>query len=734
MKAKLLFLSLILASMAVIHGQVLIRVQQGNNIVPIPNGGSVTVNSTGVAQPRTLQVTVTYIGSTTLTFPQAPEILGSQDFSITRAPATYTVLAPNQSLTIDLQYLPSSELLAQSEMDFGFLQSAPVPTIPGQTAQPPTPGIIAIGLNGTTPEYSLSYGLALDGNIVNVSPGGTLVFTDTPVNGSTAATMFVLNRGSGAGQIQSVTVAGDAYSLISMPLLPSVLAAGANFQFQVRYRPRQTGTDTGTLNVTFEGGRSYAINLSGRGIASYLTYELLTADGATQPIAPNQVVAVPAVTVGSKSTVFIKMRNSSNLDITVPSVAIAGTAFQISDLPFLPVTMAPGDIQFFTLIFSPPAAGKQTGKLRVGNDSFDLAGEGIGPLLTYSYRSPAGVTPVQPLGGVIFPGVQVGDSSSIDFTIKNTGSAPAPIISVGIVSDGKAVFTLAGLPALPTAIAPDGSVTFSVKFSPLNTNLSSASLRINTEAFTLAGIGSTPQPLPEFTLQGPTSVQPFQQPSVSLTLASSYPVALTGTLTLTTESEVAASDPSVQFVTGNRVAAFTIPAGTTKAVFASGSTQIKFQTGSLASTIVLTPAFATQGGLDMTPERPTVLRAGLPATAPQLVSASVDSRTSNGFTVALVGYTTTKSLTKANISFKGKPGYNFPQTDFSVDLTASSFVWFTSASSLPYGGQFLMQMPFSISNSDTSSSALPPIQAIESVTVTLTNGVGTSNSLTALVQ
>jgi len=228
--------------MAVIHGQVLIRVQQGNNIVPIPNGGSVTVNSTGVAQPRTLQVTVTYIGSTTLTFPQAPEILGSQDFSITRAPATYTVLAPNQSLTIDLQYLPSSELLAQSEMDFGFLQSAPVPTIPGQTAQPPTPGIIAIGLNGTTPEYSLSYGLVLDGNIVNVSPGCTLVFTDTPVNGSTAATMFVLNRGSGAGQIQSVTVAGDAYSLISMPLLPSVLAAGANFQFQVRYRPRQTGS------------------------------------------------------------------------------------------------------------------------------------------------------------------------------------------------------------------------------------------------------------------------------------------------------------------------------------------------------------------------------------------------------------------------------------------------------------------------------------------------------------
>ncbi|MBL0162054.1 MAG: hypothetical protein IPP47_34115 [Bryobacterales bacterium] len=212
----------------------------------------------------------------------------------------------------------------------------------------------------------------------------------------------------------------------------------------------------------------------------------------------------------------------------------------------------------------------------------------------------------------------------------------------------------------PTAIAPDGSVSFSINFSPLNTSLSSASLRINTAAFTLAGIGSTPQPLPDFALQGPTSVQPFQQPSVSLTLASYYPVALTGTLTLTAESEVAASDPSVQFVTGNRLAVFTIPAGTTKAVFASGSTQINFQTGSLASTIIVTPAFATQGGLEMTPERPTQLRASLVSSAPQLVSARVDSRTANGFTVALAVCTTTKSVTKGKHQLQGQTKLQLP--------------------------------------------------------------------------
>jgi hypothetical protein len=69
-----------------------------------------------------------------------------------------------------------------------------------------------------------------------------------------------------------------------------------------------------------------------------------------------------------------------------------------------------------------------------------------------------------------------------------------------------------------------------------------------------------------------------------------------------------------------------------------------------------------------------------------------------------------------------------------MDLTASSFLWFSSPTSVPFGGQFLMQIPFTVSNSDTSTEALPPIQAIESVTVTVTNGAGTSNTLTALVQ
>lgn len=179
---------------------------------------------------------------------------------------------------------------------------------------------------------------------------------------------------------------------------------------------------------------------------------------------------------------------------------------------------------------------------------------------------------------------------------------------------------------------------------------------------------------------------------------------------------------------------FTIPAGATKAVFPNGSNQIKYQTGSVSGTIVFTPAFGTEGGLDLTPDNPWTLRSTLPAAAPQLAGAAVDNRTATGFTLSLVGSTTTRSLTKAKFSFKGKSGYNFTQTEFEMDLAAASLLWFNSTGSVQFGGQFVMQVPFNFSSSDTSSDATPPIQAIESVTVTLSNALGASNQLTAVVQ
>lgn len=724
---------LLASALTPLQAQVLIRVQQGNNITPVANGASVTLNSTGVGAPATALVTLTYIGTTSITFTNGPKLLGSLDFSIVTPPPPSATIGPNQTLAFEVRYLPTSGLVSQSALDYPFQQASPPPAA-GQPSAPPVPGIIAIGLNGIAPEYTLAYTSALNGNTLAVPSGGTYEFIDTVINSGTSVPMALVNRGSGTGQIVSVATTGSAFSLVSLPFLPSYISSNAAYQFQVRYQPRQVGGDSGTLTLTFEGGATYRIELQGRGIVSYLTYDVLSLEGGSTPAAPNQAIQLASTPVGDSTTVLFRLRNQTTLDLTIPTISVAGASFGLQDVPILPVTMPPGDSQLFSIVFRPTAPGRQTGTLRVGSDIFFLTGEGIGPLLTYSYRNPAGVTTVLPLGNVVFPGAQVGGASTVEFIIRNSGSAPAPIVSIGVVSAGAPVFAIEGLQALPAAIAPSGSMVFTIRFSPLNTTLATASLRVNNDAFSLGGIGTNAQPLPSYTIEGPTTVQPFQQPTLGVTLAAPYSVNVTGTLTLSTESDTGVSDPSVQFSTGGRVVSFSIPAGATKAVFPNGSNQLKYQTGSVAGTIVLTPAFGTEGGLNLTPENPRTLRAALAAAAPQLAGVGVDNRTATGFTLSMVGYTTTRSLTKAKITFKGKSGFNFPKTEFEMDLTAASFIWFNSPTSAQFGGQFLMQLPFSVSNSDTSEEALPPIQAIESVTVSVSNSVGSSNQLTALVQ
>ena len=73
---------------------VLIRVQQNNSISQVANGSSIIVNATGVNQPRTLTVTITYTGTTSISFPQAPKILGAADFSITDPPSAVATGQP----------------------------------------------------------------------------------------------------------------------------------------------------------------------------------------------------------------------------------------------------------------------------------------------------------------------------------------------------------------------------------------------------------------------------------------------------------------------------------------------------------------------------------------------------------------------------------------------------------------------------------------------------------------
>jgi hypothetical protein len=108
------------------------------------------------------------------------------------------------------------------------------------------------------------------------------------------------------------------------------------------------------------------------------------------------------------------------------------------------------------------------------------------------------------------------------------------------------------------------------------------------------------------------------------------------------------------------------------------------------------------------------------AVAPTIEANSVQitNLTSTGFNVELVATSTTREVTNATFTFTAAAGTTLTgSTSFTVDVSSLLSQWFTGSTSLPYGGAFTMTLPFSL----TGSSG-----AIQSVSVTLANSIGTS--------
>jgi hypothetical protein len=282
-------------------------------------------------------------------------------------------------------------------------------------------------------------------------------------------------------------------------------------------------------------------------------------------------------------------------------------------------------------------------------------------------------------------------------------------------------------------LAPNDSFTFTIVFAPVTTGFATSTLRIDAQQFALSGNGLPPPALPDLKFTGPSGVvDPGSQPAVSFALAAPYPLALSGVLTLSVTSSAFTPDPSVVFSTGGKTVAFSIPANGTQAVFPNGAKQIQLQTGTIAGTLTITPTIATSSGLDLTPSAPPVLVLTVPPAAPRLLTVDVTSLAPTSFSLRVVGYSTTRSLTKLSFQFTPTPDVTTPANQFAMDVSSAAALWYNASQSQAFGGQFAVTVPFSLQSSATTTTS--PVSKIKSVVVSANNDQGASNSLTTPLQ
>ncbi len=707
------------------------------NLLLASNGSSATVlnnQAVTITTPLNTQsqvtITATYTGSTTATISTDPSkwLLGSTEFTValTKGGPVPIMLTAGLSFTFSVTYDPVNANPASAEISIPYTESGTNPT--------PIQGAITLQFTGNSPSFTLSYVLATDQNAVSIPPGGTLPFGNTLINTTTSANLDINNMGSGAGQITGISSppSGSPFKVQGKPLLPYTLGAETFLPLVVQYTPTAVENDTAQITITYQGGATATVNLTGSGIASTFAYKYLI-QGTATTIKPGGTIPFPGASLGSSSSLIVQVTNSGSATGTINSVSTQGP-FTLTNPVTLPATVTTGNSFSVPLTFTPTQVGTQTGEVLIGNDFFILSGEGLGPNLTYSYTSSSGTTTVNPAtgGAVVFGSIAVGKSEQVTFTVTNSGSQATTISLIG-TTPANGPFSVSA-PAL--SLAPSQSGHFTITFAPTTKGVVTGELILNTTMILLTGQGTAPPALPSYTISGPSgNASPASQVAVSLTLAETYPVDLAGVLTLTTSGNFG-TDPAVQFSTasstGNRTVDFTIPSNSTSADFNGQGSQILLQTGTIAETITLTPSFATTAGVDVTPASPKTLQFTIPSSAPVLESVQIGNTTSSSFTLQLVGYSTTRDLNSLNVTFNPASGFNLATTQFTIDVSQPAKVWFQSSASLAFGGLFQINVPFNLTGTVPANQTL--LDTIASVSATIGNSIGTSNSLQANVQ
>lgn len=267
-----------------------------------------------------------------------------------------------------------------------------------------------------------------------------------------------------------------------------------------------------------------------------------------------------------------------------------------------------------------------------------------------------------------------GGTPNYFFTL-NSGTLPAGLTmnSAGLLS------------GTPTATA---NTTLSV-------TVTDAANRTATRTFSLV-VNSRPLPGGTLNLSSSIGVANSQN-AIIVELSSALDQPVTGTVTLSIDSNgtPGANDPAVQFISGGRTASFTIPAGQTRAMFGSANSA-PFQTGTVAATLRFTAAFQI-AGQEATPNPAPQATIAIPVTAPSISDLAV-TRNTTGLQIVVRGFSSERSISRVILLFTrraGAPGDNPVRVE--VDVTSAFSTWFASEASVPFGSQFRLTIPVTLS-------------------------------------
>jgi hypothetical protein len=574
---------------------------------------------------------------------------------------------------------------------------------------------------GTTPyTYSISVGALPGGLNLDASTGAITGIPNTA--GTTSFTVKATDAGSPA---QTALQAATNFVVAPATLTLSCTAPSQNIVDTAYMGNCNAGGGTVPYTYSVSAGNipnGLSVNPSNGAIsgppttAGTFTFTVRVADGGTQTATQQLTVTIIPVlkittTTLNNGTVRIGYSDSCNATGGNSSYTFSISAGKLPDgLSLDPAKCAVTGV--------PSASGTFNFAVKVVDSG----------TLQQTDTAPLSIT-VSPALTLTIVTTSLGAATvSIPYSATMTaqsGTTPyAWIISEGALPPGltldRATGTISGNPT--TA----GTYSFTVSITDSGNPKQSAS-----QPFILPVNPASAPAVPAFNFSGvPANQTPGQTTSGPITVALSpvssaaWPITVTLGFTANAAGVPAGyADPALQFVDAHGIKQGTTYTVTVPAM-ASSIPLPQFQQdtvpggispGTVAGNISLTLSVQAQTG--------AISSITVPPLAPIISPGSVQilNVTASGFDVELVANSSPRDLKTATFAFAAAVGTQISGTStFSVDVTSLMTNWYASATGQSYGSAFSLTVPFIFSGSST---------AISSVTVTLTNSVGTSSAV-----
>lgn len=596
--------TLLLAAATAVPARAQLQLQLEGVADPSSVGDTVVFDSDGVGQRVSQRLLLNFdpAQGESITL-RSVRIRGSQDFTwnvpdVNRFPV---VIRNELQLDMFVYYLPTGPGPAEAALELTAGISS--------DDSSPSDIVYSFSLVGRVPAFSLSYILP-GGSPQPVPAAGSVDFGNKGTGVSTEATLVLANIGSGPGFLNSLEISGSqVFSLVSPPSVPTRIDPGGMLDVQVAFAP--PGTDAYRGQVLFDlGPTKHEYGLTGVG-GDLLRFSVVSHAGDAAASPPASVQSGSEIAFGAGAVaVDVVARNIRQNSQLIRSVSVRGP-FAVTNLPALPATLQ--SQESLTLHIEPRGVGigTYTGTLMIGDAYFPLS-VSVPELPSVHFSHSGGEVPAAeevPLAMSLsapYP-VEVTGVLTLDFFPAEFANDPGVQWSTG---GHQASFTIA--PGQTEAVFANGTAT--IEFQASN---ASGELVVSGQfAASEWGIDLTPDASPEVRFRvdipdlpevrlsragGP--VTGGEEVSMGVGLAAPYPVELTGTLALQFVPLDFDTDPLVQWATGGRQVTFTIPAGSTAAVFGEESGTATFRTGGTAGEVVITAQVVAESwSLDLTPD------------------------------------------------------------------------------------------------------------------------------------